>query len=205
MDKESILDKLSSSKSADRKKAAKEIGKQKITAFGAALFNAFCNEKHSRTWETKVEMIISLGLVDYKSALNDIEVIVQKNNPHDMITHAAAQTYVRLNRSSTHDAQPVIELLGFGGLSVVGGALVVLGHDQMMPPNNEIVELLELGWDLHRHKDRIGYEFGYLDPRYGLALACSRWDKELTGPFLEHCHATCAKDPRLKRLLDGLT
>jgi hypothetical protein len=71
----------------------------------------------------------------------------------------------------------------------------------MTPSKGEIAELIALGWDLHKHKDRVGVEYGYLDPRYGLVLACARWDKELTRPFLDHCLATSAKDPRLGRVL----
>jgi hypothetical protein len=202
MKKEDILYKLSSTKSADRRSAAKEAGKQMITELGEAIFEAYCKEKKDgRTWETKVEMIVSLGLINYKHAIPDIETIVQQNKPHDMITYAAAQSYVRLKRQSIYDAQPIIELLRDSGLSVVDGALVPLGHDHMIPPKDEILKLIELGWDLHRHKDRLGNERGYADPRYGLALACSGWDKQLIIPFLKHCLETSENDSSFKRVV----
>jgi hypothetical protein len=198
-----ILVKLQSTKSDERRKSAKEIGRQKITGLGEALFNAYCKEERdSRTWETKVEMILALGLIDYKQAICKIDEIVDKNKPHDMITYAAAQTYVRLKRKFLNDAEPVIELTKFGGLSVVSGALHAITFDKMLPANTEIIELLELGWNLHKHKDRIGHENGYLDPRCYLASACAGWDKQLTRPFLNYCLETAGKDATLKKAVE---
>ena len=193
-----INEKLNSTISAERRKAAKEIGKLRLTDLGDELFKAYSNEKKDRrTWETQVEMILSLGMIDYKPALSSIENIIQLNAPHDMMTYAAAQTYVRLKRKSSNDAQPILYLLRFGGLSLVDGALNPLAYDKMMPPKEEIIELIQLSWDLHRHKDRIGYEKNYCDPRYGIAAACAGWDKELTIDFLNHCLATAVDDPSL--------
>jgi hypothetical protein len=104
MESTAALNKLLSTKSTDRRRAAKEIGKRRLQDLGGALFQAYCNERHSRTWETKMEMIISLGLLVYKPAISPIEAIVQANESHDALTYAAAQTYVRLKRTSLHDA-----------------------------------------------------------------------------------------------------
>jgi len=183
-----IKTKLFSKKSGDRKRAAKEIGKQNLTLLADDLYNAYLKEiADKRTWETQVEMILALGMLDYKNVLPQIEQIVRANISHDMITYAAAQTYVRLKRNSLHDATPVLELLKFGGLSVVSGCLNPLGYDKMLPNENQINELIKLAWDLHKHKD---YDSGYSDPRYGIAAACAGWDKNLTKDFLEHCIAT---------------
>jgi hypothetical protein len=195
---EDLKQKLLSKKSAERRRAAKEIGKLNLTDTGDELFEAYQKErKDTRSWETQTHMILSLGLINYKPALPIIEEIVRLNNPHDMITDAAAQTYVRLNRKSLHDAKPVLKLLQSGGLSVVDGALTPLGYDRMIPPDDEIVELIQLGWDLHKHKDRIGYEGNFTDPRYGLAAACAGWKLELTYDFLTHCIATAEDDTPL--------
>lgn len=195
---------LFSVKSGDRRKAAKEICKQKLEILGENLFLAYVKEKKdSRTWETQVEMILALGIVNYKAVLPNIEYIVKSNNPHSMVTFAAAQTYVRLNRNSINDAKPIIDLLKFGGLSLVDGALNPLAYDRMSPNNQEINELIKLGWNLHKHKDRIGKESGYCDPRYSLAAACAGWDKELTIEFLKHCLATAGKDTALRKVAEN--
>jgi len=192
MTNEELKAKLESKKSADRKRAAKEIGKLKLSYFGDDLYTAYLKEtKDKRTWETQVEMILALGLIDYKNALKEIDAIIRVNNPHDMITYAAAQSYVRLTRKSINDASPVIELLQFGGLSTVSGCLNPLGYDRMLPNENQIKELIKLTWDLHKHKD---WERGYGDPRYGIAAACAGWNRELTKDFLEHCLATANGD-----------
>ena len=191
MTTEEIKSKLHSTKSADRRRAAKEIGKVKLTDFADELYKAYLKEAtDKRTWETQVEMILALGLLDYKNALTEIEQILKINAPNDMITYAAAQSYVRLKRQSQNDALPILELLQFGGLSTVDGSLNPLGYDKMKPNENQIKELIKFSWNLHKHKDRIGHESGYCDPRYGIAAACAGWDRRLTKDFLEHCLAT---------------
>jgi hypothetical protein len=188
---EEIINNLESKKSADRRRAAKEIGKRKHIDLADDLYRAYLTElKDARTWETQVEMILALGLLDHKSALREIEPVVRINKPNDMVTYAAAQTFVRLKRQSLNDAAPSLELLQFGGLSTVDGCLNPLGYDKMHPVESQIRELIKLSWDMHRHKDRVGHEGGYCDPRYGLAAACAGWDIELTKPFLEHCIST---------------
>jgi hypothetical protein len=204
MTTEQIKTNLLSKKSVDRRKAAKEIGKQRETRMGKELLEAYLNEAgDNRTWETQTEMILSLGLINYKPALPYIESIVHLNNPHSMITYCAAQSYVRLKRDSITDSRPVIELLKFGGLSLVDGALNPLGYDKMAPPKEEVITLINLAWDLHKHKDRIGNEAGYSDPRYGLVAACAGWDKNLTQPFLAHCVLTAGIDSTLKNVAEN--
>jgi hypothetical protein len=198
-----ILENLQSTKSENRRKAAKEIGKKNLEEFGEPLFEALNKEMRKNTWETKFEMITSLGKIRYLPSLSLIDNIVLNNNPHDMLTYAAAQTYVRLKRQSINDAIPVINLLGNGSLSTVDGALLVLGEDRMLPPASQIVELITLGWDLHLHKDRVGYERNFVDSRYGLVLACSGWDKKLTLPFLDHCLKTNPNEQRLKQTIEN--
>jgi hypothetical protein len=201
---EQIKISISSTKSGDRRKAAKEIGKQKLTVLADILLAAYLEEiKNPKTWETQVEMILALGIINHKAALPYIEKIVRLNNPHSMITYSAAQSYVRLKRNSINDASPVIELLKFGGLSLDDGALNPLAYDKMIPKEEEINELIKLGWDLHKHKDRIGKEAGYCDPRYGLAAACAGWDKKLTIKFLNHCLATADGDTSLKHVAEN--
>ena len=152
------------------------------------IYQAYISElRDKRTWETQVEMILALGLINHKEALKEIEEIVRINISHDMITYAAAQTYVRLKRKSLNDATPSIELLKFGGLSTVAVCLNPLGYDRMLPNDEQIKELIKISWDLHKHKDIIGEEYGYCDPRYGLVAACAGWNKQLTNEFLLHC------------------
>ncbi|MCZ4222510.1 hypothetical protein [Pedobacter rhodius] len=189
---------LTSNKSSERRKGAKEIAKYNVVELGESLFNAYLKEsQNTKTWETQVEMILALGLINYKKALIIISKIVLLNTPHSMVSYAGAQTYIRLKRRSLKDAKPIIELLKTGSLSIVDGALNPLGYDKMMPSAEEIKTLIKLSWDLHKHKDRIGKELAYCDPRYGLAAACAGWNKQLTFDFLNHCLETSNGDTAL--------
>lgn len=191
MNTDEIKEKLISKKSKDRRRAAKAIGKAKLTDLSEMLYQAYLKERNDkRTWETQVEMITAIGILGYKPALVDIDLIVKKNVPHEMITSAAAAAYVRLTRKSIKDAKSIIELLSFGSVSVILGALSVLAEDQMIPQTNEIKEIINLSWDINKHKDRLGEEYGLIDSRIYLALASSNWDIELTSSFLNHCIAT---------------
>ncbi|MFP3599209.1 hypothetical protein [Chryseobacterium sp. SIMBA_029] len=183
-----IIEKLNSKKSADRRRGAKEIGKLKIVQLGEELYQKYVIEKlDKRTWETQYEMIKALGSIEFKKAIEEIEQIVRTNIPHDMITMASGTTYVQLKRKSIHDAAPVLELLEFGSISVIDGALLALAIDQMKPNENEIRKILSYCKDINKHKDRIGHEFGLIDSRQYLAIACANWDIELTKDFLNHC------------------
>jgi hypothetical protein len=188
-----IIAKLNSKKSADRRRGAKEIGKLKIVQLGDELYQKYLIEKlDKQAWETQCEMIKALGIINYRKAINEIEQIVRANNPHDMITIVSATTYVQLKRKSINDAMPVLELLEFGSVSVIHGALLALAIDQMKPDVNEVREILSYCKDINKHKDRIGYEFGLMDSRQYLAIACANWDIELTKDFLNHCIDTAS-------------
>jgi hypothetical protein len=188
---EELKEKLSSKKSSDRLRAAKQICKEKTFELSENLYDAYLKEKQDkRTWESQSQMIKTLGVLDFKKALPLVEEIVNENIPHDMITICAATTFVQLKRKSIQDAQPVLELLKFGSTSVIHGALYVLAIDKMIPTSNAIEEIIKICWDINKHKDRTGREYGLVDPRRYLAIACAGWEKELTTAFLKHCIET---------------
>lgn len=160
---------LQDSKSQNRRKAAKKIGKNNLAELGEILLAAFLKERNDkRTWETQTEMIVALGKIGYSPALSFFKEIVGVNETEDMITHAAARSYVRIKRSSLNDASPVIELLRFGKLSVLDGATSALAYDDMTPPDDQIKMIIEL---LDKHKDEELSIRGLMDPREYL-LSC---------------------------------
>ncbi|MDR1340944.1 MAG: hypothetical protein LBK58_12965, partial [Prevotellaceae bacterium] len=84
-------EKLNSKKTPERRRAAVEIGKNKMTELGEELYQKYLEErKYERTWETQSEMLKALGVIDCKKALEIIEEIIKQNIPHDMITINAA-------------------------------------------------------------------------------------------------------------------
>jgi hypothetical protein len=204
MTKEDILTKLQSKKNIDRRRAAKAIGKLKLPEFGEKLYAAYLKEKQDkRTWETQTEMIKSLGLIDHKEAISDVETIVNKNEPHDLITHAAATSFIQLKRDSINDGNVVIDLLSTGSVSVISGALLCLPLDRMIPNEDEIERIIKLSWDINKHPDRIGHEFGLIDSRIYLALACSDWHINLTKDFLNHCINTAFNINRFDKPIEN--
>jgi hypothetical protein len=188
---EELTLKLLSGRSADRKRAAKLIGKAKLTALSQHLFSAYTKEKtDTRAMETQAEMIRAIGMLCYKPALPEMEALIIQNRPHDLLTISAASTYVQLKRISLYDGQPVLHLLNTGSVAVVTGALMVLNTDKMIPEREDIKNIIRACWDINKHKDRIGYEYQLIDPRHYLASACANWDKQLTTGFLHHCITT---------------
>jgi hypothetical protein len=82
MTNDEVLEKLNSKKSPDRKRAAKEIGKNNIVELGDELYKKYLEEiNDKRTWETQCEMIKSFGIINYKKAFEIIEKIVKQNIP----------------------------------------------------------------------------------------------------------------------------
>jgi len=177
-----IEQELQNNQSAKRRSSAKKIGKNELTQLGDQLYNAYKKEcEDKRTWETQTEMILALGRIGYKNALQDLEQIIKKNEPHDMITIAAARSYVRLKRANLNDAKPVIELMQEGNLSVLNGALGVLTYDDMKPSEDEIKKIIAL-LDTKQESD-ISIR-GLSDPRSFLISAMSKWDKKLCSEYL---------------------
>jgi hypothetical protein len=200
-----LKEKLLSKKSADRLSAAKRISKEHIIELADELFAAYTKEKQDkRTWEPQSEMVKALGVLNYKAALPDVEKIVRQNVPHDMITMNAATAFVQLKRKDINDGQPVLELLRFGSTSVIAGALKALAVDKMLPPKHEIEEILQISWDINKHKDRIGHEFGLIDPRVYVAVACAGWNLALTKDFLNHCIETAFNISRFDKPVENM-
>ena len=189
---------LQNSQSAKRRSVAKKIGKNKLTQLGDQLYNAYKKEcKDKRTWETQTEMILALGRIDYKKALPDIKEIVDKNEPHDMITIAAARSYVRLKRKDLSDVEPIIDLLQFGNLSVLNGAMDILTFDDMSPSEEEIKKIIFI---MDSKKEEEIAIRGLGDPRESLISAMRNWKDLSSQNYLNRFIESKNKD--LKRCVE---
>lgn len=189
---EIILKGLHSSKSKERRGAAKKIGNLKLTALKEELFNAFLKEQEDRrTWETQKEMIVALGILDCKKAKDNLREIIDRNLENDMLTMVAATAYIRITRRSLEDTEQVLELISFGNYAALSGVFAALAKDGMVPSEASIGLLLEHAKELHKRSDYVGKEHGLMDPRLYLAIACANWKKELTENFLSYCINNC--------------
>lgn len=179
---------LNNKLSGKRRSAAKKIGRHKLTQLGEDLYNAYIREREDkRTWETQTEMILALGRIGYPHVLPELRSIIEHNEPHDMITIAAARSYVRLKRKDINDATPVIELLEFGNLSVLNGALDILAFDNMEPCEEEIRTIITL---LNGKNERDISISGLGDPREPLISAMSRWKDPASRDYLTRFSAS---------------
>ena len=180
---EELIENLNSTKSGERKKAAKKIGKENRTELGEALLNALIKElENSKAWEAQSLMITSLGVIQEKKALQILKNICLENKEHDLVTNFAARAYVRIQRENLSDISPINELLKFGKFSVVSGAFEVIGEDQMLFSKDEISSLIEFANKFPAKVIR-----GVIDFRIGLVNACINWDKDITKEFLQSC------------------
>lgn len=186
--KESLYD----SKSTNRRSAAQKIGKKKIIELGDDLFNAYLKEKKDiRTWETQTAMIIALGKIGYKNAIEELSKILEANAQFDTITDAAACSFVRISRKHKNDAMPVIELIKNGKLSTLNGATSVLTYDDMIPSDEEVLKIIDI---FNKKSENDLVSIGVGDPRSYLISAMSKWKKELTINYLNQY----IEYPRLK-------
>jgi HEAT repeat protein len=178
-----IASDLQNSKSEKRRSAAKKIGKNQLGELGDELYNAYIKEREDkRTWETQTEMILAFGKIGYKKALPDIKTIIDKNEPHDMITIAAARSYVRLNRKDLRDVEPVIDLLQFGNLSVLNGATAILTFDDMSTSEENAKTIISI-MDSKKEEDIAIRGLG--DPRENLISAMSKWKNPTSETYIK--------------------
>ena len=191
MTREEIETLLFSKKSTERRRAAKYIGKHNLVAFAEQVHEAYVKEKRDeRTWETQAAMINTLGLLDHKPAKNDIEQVFRQSGELHTTAIEAATAYIRLARKSINDSQPVLELLALDNYAVLTGVSLSLAIDKMLPDREAIELILKCYWNSNKHKDRIGKEYGIMDARQYVAIACANWDVSLTADFLNHCIET---------------
>lgn len=182
---EQITNQLHSKKSGDRLKAAKTIGKERLTELGSELCEALIKEsKDSRTWQVQCEMIRALGILGEKSCIPFIQEICDRNIEEDMITIVAAEEYIRLTRKDLTDVSQLLILLKTAHYSVLSGLLNALGYDKMLPDDNAVKEIIRI---VEERLSNIQITRGFVDPRYGLAAAAAGWKLELVKEFLEKC------------------
>ncbi len=103
-------DMINTKRSVQRIRGAKLIGKHALTALGEQLYAAFLRElKDARTWEVKSEMLKALGVINFTAATGEIEKIVARNLPQEVVTDSAACALAMLRRSHKNDKGEIIK------------------------------------------------------------------------------------------------
>ncbi|MHC5310999.1 hypothetical protein ACYSNM_13220 [Myroides sp. LJL116] len=201
--KESIEDLkllLASTKAPERRKAAKWIGEFNVIDLGDSLYQAYLKEsKNLKAWETQCMMIKALGKIKYKNVMHELSIIIENNKMHDMITNEATLAFIRIERKSTKDVIPILELLKVGNLSVLNGALKSLTFDDVVPEKEDIYKVID-AVNLKKSLIKEQHKVGVFDPREYLLSAMSKWDKK--DPKIINFIEECSKDEYLGKKHD---
>ena len=165
-----------------RRKAAKKA-REVDGLLCPALAEALRMELSSKHWETKVELIETIGLLQCKAAMDTLlQYVFGKGSDFDLVLSKAAKALVRISRTSAADCAMIWRIVELNCYSATEGALEAIGYDKMLLADDQIQRLLDHCWDFGADRPK-----GYTDPRYGLAAACAGWKSALCRPFLLHC------------------
>ena len=190
MDTLELRNTIQNGKTAELKKAVKLAVKNNLKELGGDIHKVFVEIKDKpNKWALLVELIKALDALEYKEASTDLKIIVDEDKPHDMVTIAATTAYVRLTRKDNNDVTQVVQLLD-KGISVVTGALMSLAIEPGSPDANDINIILSKTESINKHPQRIGREFGLVDPRIYVAIAANYWESEQKEGYLKHCIQT---------------
>ncbi len=197
---EELRELLYASKIAERKKAIKYIGKNKIDQLSSEVISLLKKEyDKKKSWQFIVEIIDVLGEMKVAEVKDFLYDICKNNVNHDMITASAAMAYCRISRTTANDVSSVLELLSFGGFSVVNGALKSLAIDKIVPKAEDINIIIEKVKNFEPK-----HEKGYADVRVGLVVASAGWRGGNVKDFLEKCMQNTSYEPLKKMALMSL-
>ena len=177
-------------KTTQLKKAVKFAVKNNLTELAEDIYKTFLVIKDKpKKWALQVELINALRKLDYKGIIDDLKEIIEVDKAHDLVTIKATTAYITLVRRDVNDLSLVIELLD-KGISVVTGALESLVIEAGSPSEEDIHKIFSKTKDINKHPQRIGREFGLIDPRIYLAIAAHYWQTEEKESFLNYCMET---------------
>lgn len=113
-DVQALINQLSDPKADKRRSAAKKLRKLARSEAGAPLLAALKKEVTEKklSWETHYHLIMAIGAADYKDAVPYLrELLKETFIDASMQYMALGDTLTRLERTSQHDAVPVLQFL----------------------------------------------------------------------------------------------
>ena len=182
--KNDMKDELLGKSTIKRRKAALLLRKKFLKEdYCDILFDALQIEEGTNSWQTKLELIKTIGVRKCVKAKDYLRLnYINGAEDYCILGMSAATSYVRLSRNGLNDVLHVVELINSAKYCLVEGALEALGYDCMVPLIDEQKYIVDKCKAFGNDRPK-----GYTDPRYGLAAACAKWDKDVVEEFLENC------------------
>lgn len=193
-----LIEGLNSTRSAERRKAAKKLLALEDRGASAALIEALRKEvQDPRTWETQYFMAAALGECgDPKEAIPLLEELARVDFEATQVLAGVGYALARLRMGDDHDAEPILELLREGTYDVARGALQTLALKQI--PLNEsqagvVMDFIE-ATEARDSKTRI---------RFWALAAAAEWQGDRARQFLEASSAQRDYKQAAQRALAG--
>ena len=137
-----------------------------------------------RKWLKKVALYLKEQVaVNNKSILPTLLVIIKEKDVIGTILCDCVRAYFRIKRENIHDCSPLFNLYDLNNINLCEALLEVLGYDRMLPYEEDQAKIIEIFYHFGDNTDRRYFT----DPRYGLAAACTGWNKTIVANFLNYC------------------
>lgn len=191
------IERLTSSKSKDRRGAAIVLAKLQDQRAGEALLAALQVELSiPDAWASQYRMILALGFCRHSPAEPLLWDLASRDLEHTTLYIGVGDALVRIAAAEGFAEERMMAVLRGCRYSVVGGALCALALLKVVPTEEHIQEILGIAEDpaaREETKDSPSDPAGLM--RWA-AVAAANWPKELVTPFLER--ALLVDDSRLR-------
>ncbi len=178
-----LLQDLRAATSAKRRSAAKKLRKLGLPEAGPALLEALRAEvRDPRTWETQYQMVMALGECGHGESLPFLRELSKVPRQATMVNVALGDAIVRLARTGSRDAGPILEIMKAGDDMLADGAFRAMAMLRMVPEPKDVSLIL-------MHVGGRSLEDGL---RVWVAAAAAGWSGAESRTFLEQC----ARSPR---------
>lgn len=177
--------------SEKRRSGAKRLRKLQAGEAGPALLTALQHEmRDPRTWETQYQMIMALGVCDYRPALPYLQTLAPQSFTTTAVYLALGDAIVRLGRAYPDDPAPIFQILEQENENLTYGAFQAMAMLHMKLDGAAVHRLLTY-LDQHNPTDPASFR-GAL--RFPVAIAAAGWEGSAVAAFLHACLASPRED-----------
>lgn len=179
---------LSNSKSKKRESGAKRLRKLESIDAGPALIQALEKEiQDKRTWSTQYHLILALGHSKFKEALPILLELAKQKYEATIIYMGLGDSIFRLSILSQSIKDTLNAIYSFDNFRITYGAFQALALLKLVPDDNVIKRIIEIGSDVKGAEIVQGYPNDKTGLRKWVASASAGWKEELKNEFLADC------------------